>query len=156
MEQYIDGHLRQFRRNLDHYAETGEVFDLKELIAFFVLDVLGDLAFRRSFNSQVEQDPSKLPPINDHIFLACLLGMAPDFMPFLKKVLPWIPIPWLQQLLRARQQLKDLTADCVRRRMEDKTGARKDIITSLINAVDTHTGAKLTELDIQTESFAFM
>ncbi|KAF5256280.1 hypothetical protein FOXYS1_13252, partial [Fusarium oxysporum] len=93
MEQHIDRHLLQFRRNLDHYSNTGEMFDLKELIAFFVLDVLGDLAFRRSFNSQVEQDVSKLPPINDHIFLACLLGMVPDLMPFLKALFGWTPVP---------------------------------------------------------------
>ncbi|KAH6871509.1 cytochrome P450 [Thelonectria olida] len=156
MEQYIDQHLMQFRRNLDHCSDTDEVFDLKELIAFFVLDVLGDLAFRTSFDSQVHQDASKLPPINDHIFLACLLGMVPDMMPFLKKIFAWTPLPWLQELLRARQQLKDLTADCVRRRIDDKDGGRNDLLTCLINAVDPDTGATLTELDIQTEAFAFI
>ena len=44
MEHHIDQHLLQFRKNLDHYADTGALFDLKELIAFFVLDILGDLA----------------------------------------------------------------------------------------------------------------
>ncbi|KAH6685925.1 cytochrome P450 [Plectosphaerella plurivora] len=156
MEPHIDKHLLRFRANLNRFAASGERFDLKELIAFFVLDVLGDLAFRCDFDSQVHQDVSQLPPINDHIFLACLLGMVPDFMPFIKAVLPWTPVPWLQGLLKARQALKDLTATCVRRRMEDEKGARKDLITSLINAVDPHTGKKLTELDIQTEAFAFI
>ncbi|KAH7169911.1 cytochrome P450 [Dactylonectria macrodidyma] len=156
MEQYIDQHLMQFRRNLDHYSDTGEVFDLKELIAFFVLDVLGDLAFRTSFNSQVKQDISELPPINNHIFLACLLGMVPEFMPFLKAMLPWIPLPWVQNLLRARQQLKDLTSDCVRQRMGEKGDSRNDLLTCLINAVDPETGGRLTELDVQTEAFAFI
>ncbi|KAH7247760.1 cytochrome P450 [Fusarium solani] len=156
MEQYIDEHLVQFRRNLDEYSKTGQVFDLKELIAFFVLDVLGDLAFRCQFNSQVDQDASKLPPINDHIFLACLLGMIPDLMPFIKAISPWTPVPWLQQLLAARRDLKNLTAKCVSSRMADTGAARKDLITSLINAVDPQTGARLTELDIQTEAFAFI
>ncbi|KAM6520189.1 hypothetical protein FALCPG4_013742 [Fusarium falciforme] len=156
MEQYIDEHLVQFRRNLDEYSKTGQVFDLKELIAFFVLDVLGDLAFRCQFNSQVEKDASKLPPINDHIFLSCLLGMVPDFMPLIKAISPWTPIPWLQQLLAARRDLKNLTAKCVSSRMADMGAARKDLITSLINAVDPQTGARLTELDIQTEAFAFI
>ncbi|KAK0381052.1 hypothetical protein CLIM01_01628 [Colletotrichum limetticola] len=156
MEQHIDGHMLQFRNNLDEYSQTGQVFDLKDLIAFFVLDVLGDLAFRCQFDSQVEKDISKLPPINDHIFLACLMGMIPDFMPLIKAIAPWIPIPWLQQLLTARQNLKTLTAQCVRNRLADTGAARKDLITSLINSVDTETGAKLTELDIQTEAFAFI
>ncbi|KAH6952169.1 cytochrome P450 [Fusarium avenaceum] len=156
MEQYIDQHLIQFRKNLDHFSDTGEVFDLKELIAFFVLDVLGDLAFHRSFDSQVHQDASKLPPINDHIFLACLLGMVPDMMPFLKTAFAWTPLPWFQSLLRARKQLKDLTAECVRQRIGDKSADRDDLLTCLINAVDPDTGARLTELDIQTEAFAFI
>ncbi|KAJ3948563.1 uncharacterized protein N0V96_002820 [Colletotrichum fioriniae] len=156
MEQHIDVHMLQFRKNLDEYSQTGEIFDLKELIAFFVLDVLGDLAFRCQFDSQIEKDISKLPPINDHIFLACLMGMIPDFMPFIKSVSPWIPILWLQRLLAARQSLKNLTAQCVKSRIADTGAARKDLITSLINSVDPDTGSKLTELDIQTEAFAFM
>ncbi|KAJ3528134.1 hypothetical protein NM208_g10348 [Fusarium decemcellulare] len=111
MEHHIDKHLVQFRHNLDHYSDTGEPFDLKELIAFFVLDVLGDLAFRTSFNSQVEQDVSKLPPINDHIFLACLLDIA--------------------------------TCEAAIERSDGRL-------------LDPETGARLTELDIQTEAFAFI
>lgn len=156
MEPHIDAHLLRFRENLDRFVASGEKFDLKELIAFFVLDVLGDLAFRYRFDSQLHRDVSRLPPINDHILLACLLGMVPDFMPFLKALLPWVPVPWLQGLLKARQALKDLTANCVRRRVENEKGARKDLITSLISATDPQTGERLTELDIQTEAFAFM
>jgi cytochrome P450 len=156
MEEHIDQHLQQFRRNLDAFADSGDAFDLKELIAFFVLDVLGDLAFRCRFDSQREKMASKLPPINDHIFLSCLLGMLPDLMPFLKAALPWTPLPWLQKLLKSRQELKSITTQCVSARIQDKNAARKDLITSLINAVDPQTGRKLTELDIQTEAFAFM
>jgi len=156
MEHHIDQHLLQFRKNLDHYADMGALFDLKELIAFFVLDILGDLAFSTNFNAQIEQNTSKLPPINDHIFLACLLGMVPDLMPFLKVIFPWIPIPWLQRLLHSRQKLKQMTAACVRRRIEDKNSDRDDLLTCLINAVDPETDTRLTELDIQTEAFAFM
>lgn len=156
MESYIDTHLLQLRKNLDHYVKTEEVFDLKELIAFYVLDVLGELAFSRSFNSQVEQDSEKLPPINDHIYLSCLLGMMPEMMPFLKVVAAWTPLPWFQGLFRARKLLKNLTAECVSHRMREKISNRKDLLTCLINAVDPETGAILTELDIHTEAFAMM
>ncbi|EQB59491.1 hypothetical protein CGLO_00096 [Colletotrichum gloeosporioides Cg-14] len=156
MELHIDSHMLKFRKNLDEYSRTHQIFDLKELIAFFVLDVLGDLAFRYQFDSQIEKNTLKLPPINDHIFLACLMGMMPNFMPFVKAVSPWIPIPWVQRLSAARQNLKNLTIECVRSRMADPGAARKDLITSLINARDPETGSELTELDIQTEAFAFM
>ncbi|KAF4889145.1 Bifunctional cytochrome P450/NADPH--P450 reductase [Colletotrichum fructicola] len=156
MELHIDSHMLEFRKNLDEYSRTHETFDLKELIAFFVLDVLGDLAFRYQFDSQIEKNTLKLPPINDHIFLACLMGMIPNFMPFIKAISPWTPIPWVQGLLAARQNLKNLTIECVRSRMANPGAARKDLITSLINAQDPETGSKLTELDIQTEAFAFI
>ena|ERR1700754_3696772 len=88
MEPFIDRHIKLLRENLDHAADTGKVVDLKELIAYYVLDILGDLAFSRSFDSQRIQDPAKLPPINDHIYLACLLGQMPELLPYLKKSAP--------------------------------------------------------------------
>lgn len=156
MELFIDEHLLKLLSNLDHHSKTGEVFDLKALIAFFILDVLGELGFSQSFNAQTEQVEGKLPPINDHIFLACLMGMLPEMIPLLKKVSPWIPLPWFQQLFRARAQLKALTARCVRRRLQEEITGRKDLLTALINAVDPETGARLTELDINTEAFAMV
>jgi cytochrome P450 len=156
MEFYIDGHLAKLLSNLAQRAKTGEVFDFKELIAFYVLDVLGELAFSQSFDAQTEQIPEKLPPINDHIFLACLMGMMPEVLPYLRAVAAWTPLPWVQQLFKARAQLKTLTAQCVRRRLNEKLSGRKDLLSSLINAVDPVTGAKLTELDINTEAFAMV
>lgn len=156
MEFYIDGHLRKLLDNLTHRAKTGEVFDFKELIAFYVFDVLGELAFSRSFDAQIEQVPEKLPPINDHVFLACLMGMMPEALPYLKSVAAWTPLPWLQRLFKARAQLKTLTAQCVSRRLNDEDSGRKDLLSSLIHAVDPVTGARLTELDINTEAFAML
>jgi len=156
MESYMDGHLLKLLDNLGQRAETGEVFDFKALVAFYVLDVLGELAFSQSFHAQTEQAPEKLPPINDHIYLACLMGMMPEVLPYLKMVAAWTPLPWLQRLFKARAQLKALTAQCVSRRINEKNSGRKDLLTSLINAVDPETGAKLTELDINTEAFAML
>ncbi|KIW99464.1 uncharacterized protein Z518_11203 [Rhinocladiella mackenziei CBS 650.93] len=137
-------------------ASTGGVFDLKELIAFFVLDVLGELAFSRSFDSQTQKCAEKLPPINDHIFFGCLLGMMPEMMPYLKAMAAWTPLPWLQRLTRSRAQLKNLTAECVARRLNEKVTGRKDLLTALISAVDPETGERLTELQINTEAFAMV
>ena len=156
MESYIDKHLKLFRRNLDHHADAGDIFDMKELISFYVLDVLGELAFSRSFNAQAEKDPGKLPPINDHIYLACLMGMMPEILPILRAVAAWTPLPWFQSLFRARRQLRDLTAACVEERISLKLEDRTDLLGSLISAVDPDTGAKLTPLDIKTEAFAMV
>jgi benzoate 4-monooxygenase len=156
MEKYINKHLRTFRSNLDNHADAGDVFDLKELVAFFVLDVLGELAFSRSFDAQIDKNPGKLPPINDHIYLACLMGMMPEMMPFLKMLAAWTPLPWFQSLFQARRRLRELTSDCVEQRISQKLDGRSDLLGSLINAADPETGAKLTALDIKTEAFAML
>lgn len=129
---------------------------MKELVSFYVFDVLGELAFSRSFDAQIEKDPEKLPPINDHIYLACLMGMMPEILPFLRAVASWMPFPWLQSLFQARRQLRDLTAACVEERISHKLENRTDLLGSLISAVDPETGAKLTPLDIKTEAFAMV
>ncbi|EXM20719.1 Cytochrome P450 [Fusarium oxysporum f. sp. vasinfectum] len=156
MEHFVDSHILKLRNNLDHFCNSNQEFDLKDMIAFYVFDVLGELAFSRSFNSQNERDLARLPPINDHIYLACLMGMTPDALPWMKKVLPFIPIPWLQRLFNARAQLRKLTAACVRQRIDAGSIDRKDLLSCLLVAVDPDTGSKLTELDINTEAFAMI
>ncbi|KAF5703649.1 cytochrome P450 monooxygenase [Fusarium mundagurra] len=156
MEHFVDSHILELRKNLDHFCDTNKDFDLKDMIAFYVFDVLGELAFSRSFDSQDERDLARLPPINDHIYLACLMGMTPDALPWIKKVLPHIPIPWLKRLFNARAQLRNLTAACVRQRIEAGASDRKDLLSCLLVAVDPETGSKLTELDINTEAFAMV
>lgn len=79
--------------------------------------------------------------------------MIPDMMPFLKMVFAWTRQSWLQELLQARQQLKNVILYCVRQRIEDKDGDRNDLLTC---SVDPNTGVILTELDILTDAFAFM
>ena len=156
MESFIDTHLQRLLDNLQHLAKTGETFDLKDYISYYVLDVLGELAFSRSFDAQIAQNPAHLPPINDHIYLSCLMGMMPSLMPTFKTIAPRLPIPWFRSLFQARKRLKDLTAECVSRRLQNSNDDRKDLLTGLIRAVDPETGAKLTELEINTEAFAML
>ncbi|KAF5589958.1 cytochrome P450 monooxygenase [Fusarium pseudocircinatum] len=153
MEHFVDDHIVKLRRNLDHFYDTNQDFDLKHMIAFYVFDVLGELAFSRSFNSQDERDLARLPPINDHVYLAYLMGMTPDAVPWIKKVLPFTAVPWLRRLFSARAQLRDLAAACVRQRIEAGSSNRKDLLSFLLGAVDPETGSKLTRLDINTEAF---
>ncbi|RYC79605.1 hypothetical protein BFJ63_vAg17512 [Fusarium oxysporum f. sp. narcissi] len=104
----------------------------------------------------MEQDLSKLPPINDHIFLACLMGMTPESVPVMRQLAPWDSIPWLQRLFKARLQVKKLTAEFVSRRLNEKVTSRNGLLTSFIKAVDPETGERPTELDINTEAFAMI
>ncbi len=67
MELFIDGRLRKLIERLDRAAVTGEVINLKQWIAFFVMDVLGELAFSQPFKVLESGDVEKMPPIRDHV-----------------------------------------------------------------------------------------
>jgi hypothetical protein len=51
MEPIIDGQMSIIIDYIKVYAKSGEVFDMKNLISCFVLDILGDVAFGRLINA---------------------------------------------------------------------------------------------------------
>lgn len=67
MEPFIDGCLSQLIARLDKAAVNGEEIDLKRWIAFFVMDVLGELAFSASFGVLKDGDESLMPPVREHV-----------------------------------------------------------------------------------------
>ncbi|KAF2092698.1 cytochrome P450 [Rhizodiscina lignyota] len=159
METVFDRHALNLRTKLDKYAETGEIFDLKTVLAFYAYDVLGELAFSTQFNSQVQDDPELLPPINDHIFLASLYGSLPSLLPYSMRWSQYLPIPWLQGLMRSRLKIRNTVSECVGKEIREQTNRpdkSKNLLTQLIAATDPETGAKLTEEEICSEAFAFL
>ncbi|KAH8743294.1 isotrichodermin C-15 hydroxylase [Diaporthe sp. PMI_573] len=58
MEKYLDENVLILRNKVAGYAERGAAFNLKQLIQFYVVDVLGELAFSQSFGIQVADDES--------------------------------------------------------------------------------------------------
>ena len=76
-------------------------------------------------------------------------------MPYFKPILNHVPLPSVQRPLASRTKLKDLTAEYVEARLNSKT-EKNDLLPCLVNAVDPHAGARLTQLDINTEGFAMM
>jgi hypothetical protein len=51
MEDILDGRLTVLCDRLATFAKTGEAFDLKDCIARYVVDILGEVAFSFSFNA---------------------------------------------------------------------------------------------------------
>jgi hypothetical protein len=149
MEPYLDANIEILRKKLGGYCDRTEVFDLKKLIHFYVIDVLGELAFGQSFG-----------------LLAAVTGSWPAMTMALKRWLPKVPSRALQRLFEGRAAVVRMASACVQQRMaalqdakDDDSGAntrRKDILTGLILAKDPETGKKLTQLDLQTEAFGFM
>lgn len=159
MEAVFDRHALNLRAKLERYADTGEIFDLKTIFAFYAYDILGELAFSTQFNSQMRDDPEELPPINDHIFLASLYGSLPSLLPYSMRWSRYLPIPWLQGLLRSRLKIRDTVSECVGKEMreqKDRPDRNKNLLTQLIAAKDPETGARLTEVDVCSEAFGFL
>jgi cytochrome P450 len=126
----------------------------EEYIGFCILDGLGEMAFAKSFDSQRTEDATISNAIRDHILLACSIGQLP-LQSVSKAVIAWSPIPWVRQLVKSRQQLKQQCTECVDYRISHPSN-RKDLLHNTINAKDPETGAGLTRLDINTEAFAML
>ncbi|KIW00167.1 uncharacterized protein PV09_08209 [Verruconis gallopava] len=165
MEPYLDANISILRQKLDNFCDRNEIFDLKRLLHYYVIDVLGELAFGRSFGVQIADDESLVPPVVEHSLLAAATGSWPAMTRRLKKWLPKLPIPALRRLFKGREACAALAASNVQRRMEElrsmmgtneKYLGRKDIITSLILAKHPETGERLSRADLETEAFGFI
>jgi cytochrome P450 len=155
MEYLFDGHIAVLRQRLDGFATSGEVFDLKEAIAFFTYDMIGELAFSTQFGSQKAANQENLPPIGDHVLLACLIGIMSGLLPYSKTLVASLPIPWVRRLINGRTKLRNQTLNCVNTAMGMEKG-NQNLLTHLIQAKDPDTGVNLTRADICSEAFGFL
>ena len=155
MENIFDGHITILLQRLDKFAESGEVFDLKEAISFFTYDMIGELAFGTNFESQKAADPNNLPPIPDHVLLACMIGIMSDLLPYSKAVVAWLPFTWSRRLINGRDKLRKQAVSCVDAALSKEDG-RQNLLTHLIQARDPDTGAPLTKANISSEAFGFL
>lgn len=167
MEQYLDVNIKILRAKITGYCSTNQVFDLKQALQYYVIDTLGELAFSQTFDVQIADDESLVPPVKEHSLLAAATGAWPSMIPTCKKWLPLVPSQWLQNLFAGRRACADLASRCVRKRLEDLETVkgsdnttlakqRKDILTNLILAKHPETGENLTQVDLETEAFGFM
>ena len=166
LEQFLDLNIKFLTDKISSYATDGKAFDLSELIQFYIVDVLGELAFSQSFGLQETGDASRGPRVAEHVFLASTIGAWPAMTATLRRWLPWVPLGSLQRLLGSRQKVIDMARECVGRRLQDLEQARqddvlaaeqrKDILTNLILARDPDTKERLSRTLLETESFGFM
>ncbi|KAJ5596154.1 hypothetical protein N7450_002612 [Penicillium hetheringtonii] len=156
MEQYLDLNIRILRNKISQYALNEEVFDLKKVLHYYSIDVLGELAFSQSFGIQESNDESRVPPVIEHSLLAAVTGAWPAMTATLKKWLPLISHEGLQTLFKGRQACADLASRCVNIRLNALKSQDGDILTNLINAKHPDTGESLTQVDLETEAFGFI
>ncbi|EDP89834.1 hypothetical protein HBH56_212230 [Parastagonospora nodorum] len=166
MEPHLDANVKILTDKLAGYCDRGEVFDLKKLIQFYVVDVLGELAFGQSFGIQESGNESQVPPVVEHSLLAAVTGSWPAMTVTLKRWLPKVPSRTLRRLFEGRAAVVKMASACVSHRMaamqdakqgnDAASATRKDILTSLIKAKDPENGERLTQADLQTEAFGFI
>lgn len=167
MEPYLDMNIKILRDTIANYCTRNEAFDLKQVLQYYVIDTLGELAFSQTFGVQLANDESLVPPVKEHSLLAAATGAWPSMISTLKKWLPLVPSQSLQNLFAGRKACADLASRCVQKRLgdldivkesDDTTVAkqRKDILTNLILAKHPETGEHLTQADLETEAFGFM
>jgi len=155
MEPLLNQNISFLRLKLDSASKACSAICLKDCFAYYMVDVLGELAFSQSFGVQMSDNPNP-PRTIEHILLSNIMGLVPNLMPFLKKITPWVPIPWVQNCVATRIALKKIAVDCVGKRLEKSQPDRTDILSYLVNARDPETGAKLSEDEINTEAFGLM
>jgi cytochrome P450 len=155
MEHISAGHTAVLLERLDKLAASGKALDLKEAISFFTYDMIGELAFGTNFDSQKAGDPENLPPIPDHILLACMIGIMSSLLPYSKAVVAWLPFAWCRRLINGRTKLRNQAVACVDAAMS-KEDDNKNLLTHLIEAKDPDTGTSLTKADIRSEAFGFL
>ncbi|CAN9330534.1 unnamed protein product [Alternaria alternata] len=167
MEDLLDENVKILKQKLCRYAESGEAVDLKRLFKLYTIDVLGELAFGRSFAVQETDDESRVPPVVEHSLLAAVTGAWPAMTFRLKRWLPKVPSQTLRRLFEGRAAVAKLAATCVQERLtalrnakdlDDDAAApeRKDLLTSLILAKDPDTGERLSQIDLEAEAFGFI
>ncbi|KAH8806130.1 cytochrome P450 [Xylogone sp. PMI_703] len=162
MEEIFDRHIINLLSKLQKHVDSHSPVDLKLVFAFFVFDFLGDIAFSTQFDTQKEDDPSNLPPIGDHFLLSSLYGCFPSLLPYSAKVVPYIPMTWLQKLAFARKQMRHIATDAVSKEIaESKLGKERshkdtNLLTRLVEAKDPETGQALSETDIQSEAWLYL
>ncbi|CAN9336881.1 unnamed protein product [Alternaria alternata] len=167
MEDLLDENVKILKQKLCRYAESGEAVDLKRLFKLYTIDVLGELAFGRSFEVQETDDDSRVPPVVEHSLLAAVTGAWPAMTFRLKRWLPKVPSRTLRRLFEGRAAVAKLAATCVQERLtalrnakdlDDDAAApeRKDLLTSLILAKDPDTGERLSQIDLEAEAFGFI
>jgi cytochrome P450 len=155
MEYIFDLHIKKLSAAI--IAQGCTTFDLKNLIAYYAYDIMGEVIFNADFGSQDAANPIMLPPINNHIWLGCLYGMLPSLLPYSMQYSRWIPSSWLQDKLRSRAALRQkITAHVTTELAKDKTIERQNILNRLVNARDPETGEELSEDAISSEAFGFL
>ncbi|RKP04625.1 cytochrome P450 [Thamnocephalis sphaerospora] len=131
---------------LRKHADAEEPVDLLCALQLMTFDVIGEIAFGRSF---AMLETGTVHPIiewiDDTTSLSVKHILGPLFMPFM-----------FRKKTESLHQLISFARDAVRTRREQKNTARQDTLQRLLEAVDEETGDRLTEDQLISEAIVQM
>ena len=111
LEHYLDLNIKVLVDKISIPGAQGDAFDLKKLIQNYAIDVLGELAFTKSFKLQETGDESGALPVAAHSLLKTANGAWPSVIKTLKKWLCVVSLDSLQRLFEGRQKVIQMAAD---------------------------------------------
>ena len=172
MEYIFDGHVKGLIEKLDLRAKEKGPCDLGQILMYYSHDSNGELSVGLKFGTQVRDERSAVPPLNDHIALAKLTGYVAGWKGWVDRWRAWVPWPYLQTLLESRARLameaRQVTDMEFRRagrgdvesvekmEFEDDEDARVNLFTSLVRAHDPLTGDLVPRASVVSNAITFL
>ncbi|KAL1597881.1 hypothetical protein SLS60_008368 [Paraconiothyrium brasiliense] len=162
-EPYVDLTLEKFMKRMDGFARTEEPFDIYFWFELFTMDLMGELALGNNFGVLEAGKParySKLVELSQRF--GNLSGVLP-FGKYSKKILSWVPLPYIQFLWKARIEYLEYARHALEKRFQNDRARvkqsgkqRQDIMQRFIEAVDPETGRKMDFDELRAETSSLM
>ncbi|KAI8050856.1 cytochrome P450 [Syncephalis plumigaleata] len=129
-------------------ADAGEYVDLMQLLNYMTFDVIGEVAFGRSFNLLAESD--------DHVSIVEWMN-ATISLGFRKLLMGRLFHTSLSyEKARLTDELLKFAKDTIENRRKSGNTDRMDTLQQLINAVDDETGATMSDQDLISQAIILM
>ncbi|TKA64446.1 hypothetical protein B0A55_09892 [Friedmanniomyces simplex] len=156
MESIIDSRYAILRRQLENFARSGEVFDLRRYITYCTVGVLGELAFGEALGNQRDCDPPKIPPVSEVLWAAILFGQVPWAAIQIKTLLAKLPSANARALLDGRDRMVGMAVRNVTARLQKPDTDRNDMLGMIMCVTEEKTGKPLEMPHIISEAFSLL
>jgi benzoate 4-monooxygenase len=162
-EPFVDNMLEKFIKKMDDFAQGEKPFDLYFWFELFTMDLMGELALGNNFGVIEAGKPARYSTLVEQ---SQRFGNLSGLLPFgkhSKKILSWVPLPYIQRLWKARVEYLEYARIALEKRFQDDrrqvtpTGKpRQDIMQRFIEAQDPETGLKMDFAELRAETSSLM
>ncbi|OAG10169.1 cytochrome P450 monooxygenase [Paraphaeosphaeria sporulosa] len=162
-EPYVDLTIEKFMKRMDEFAQTGDPFDIYFWFELFTMDLMGELALGNNFGVLEAGKPARYSKL---VELSQRFGNLSGILPFgkySKRVLSWVPLPYVQQLWKARVEYLEYARHALEKRFKNDRAQvaqsgkqRQDIMQRFIEAKDPETGRRMDFDELRAETSSLM